>query len=67
MASSVVGTVRLIGQVLSVAIVTLILSRTGSAAADPAEVLMNNIQFAFIVFTVLCLIGIFPSMVRIRK
>jgi EmrB/QacA subfamily drug resistance transporter len=67
MASSVVGTVRLIGQVLSVAIVTLILSRIGSAAADPAEVLMNNIQFAFIVFTVLCLIGIFPSMVRIRK
>ncbi len=60
-ASSIVGTVRLIGQVFSVAIVTLILSRT---AAGREDVLLHNIQLAFLIFTILCVLGIFPSFAR---
>ena len=61
-ASSVVSTVRLIGQVLSVAIITLILSQSG--AATTSTWLAQHIQQAFIVFTVLCAIGIIPSAAR---
>lgn len=61
-ASSVVSTVRLIGQVLSVAIITLILSQSGAAAAS--DWLAHHIQQAFIVFTILCAIGIIPSAAR---
>ena len=61
-ASSVVSTVRLIGQVLSVAIITLILSQSGTAATSTW--LAQHIQQAFIVFTVLCAIGIIPSAAR---
>ncbi|MGE1063202.1 MFS transporter [Megasphaera paucivorans] len=63
-ASSVLGTVRLIGQVFSVAIVTLVLSRTSTENVMGNELLMENIRFAFFVFTILCVIGIFPSMKR---
>lgn len=62
MASSIVGTVRLIGQVLSTAIVTLILSQTTNST-----LLLPHIQFAFIIFTILCLIGIVPSLIRNKK
>lgn len=61
-ASSVVSTVRLIGQVLSVAIITLILSQSGAAATSAW--LAQHIQQAFIVFTILCAIGIIPSAAR---
>lgn len=61
-ASSVVSTVRLIGQVLSVAIITLILSQSGASAAS--DWLAQHIQQAFIVFTILCSIGIVPSAAR---
>lgn len=61
-ASSVVSTVRLIGQVLSVAIITLILSQSGTAVN--ADWLADHIQEAFIVFTILCAIGIVPSAAR---
>lgn len=61
-ASSVVSTVRLIGQVLSVAIITLILSQSGASAAS--DWLAQHIQQAFIVFTILCAIGIVPSAAR---
>ncbi|MDD6861181.1 MAG: MFS transporter, partial [Megasphaera elsdenii] len=61
-ASSVVSTVRLIGQVLSVAIITLILSQSGTAGN--ADWLIDHIQEAFIVFTILCAIGIVPSAAR---
>lgn len=63
-ASSVLGTVRLIGQVFSVAIVTLVLSRAGTENVMGNELLMENIRFAFFVFTILCVIGIFPFMKR---
>lgn len=61
MASSMIGTVRLIGQVLSIAIVTLVMSRTGMMGE---AMLIDNIQAAFIIFTILCAAGILPSMVR---
>ena len=60
-ASSVVGTVRLIGQVLSVAIITLILSQSQNSTAPW---LTAHIQLAFLIFTVLCAIGIIPSAIR---
>lgn len=62
MASSIVGTVRLIGQVFSISIVTLMLSQTGEQ-----RTLLQSIQSAFIVFTILCLIGIIPSLIRNKK
>ena len=64
MASSMIGTVRLVGQVLSVAIVTLVMSRTGEGGE---AMLTDNIQLAFIIFTILCIVGILPSMVRSKK
>ena len=63
LASSLLGTVRLVGQVLSCAIVTLLLSlRFGGLAPDAA--LLFRIQLSFAVFAVLCLIGIVPSLAR---
>lgn len=66
MASSVISTVRLLGQVLSMAIVASILSRTGSTNASSLEptVLLVNIQYALLVFMVFCIIGIVPSVIR---
>lgn len=66
MASSVISTVRLLGQVLSMAIVASILSRTGSTNASSLEptVLLANIQYALLVFMVFCIIGIVPSVIR---
>lgn len=60
-ASSVVGTVRLIGQVLSVAIITLILSQNQNGTVSW---LTAHIQLAFLIFTILCAIGIIPSAIR---
>lgn len=66
-ASSVIGTVRLLGQVLSMAIVASILSRTSSAGeVGSSAALLENIQIAFVVFAVFCAIGIVPSMIRNR-
>lgn len=63
-ASSIVGTVRLIGQVFSTATVTLILSRTDGGSSN---MLLHNIQLAFIVFTFVCLMGIVPSLIRNKQ
>lgn len=71
MASSVISTVRLLGQVLSMSIVASILARnTGAAGAAIANVdkavLLDNIQYSLIVFMAFCVIGIIPSMIRNR-
>lgn len=47
---------------MSVAIITLILSQSGTAVN--ADWLADHIQEAFIVFTILCAIGIVPSAAR---
>lgn len=62
LASSVIGTVRLLGQVFSMAVVASILSRP---EVGPAQaVLLHNIQYALWVFLALCVIGIVPSVIR---
>lgn len=66
-ASSVIGTVRLFGQVFSMAVVASILSRAvDGAVPGSAELLLSNIQYAFVVFTVFCVVGVIPSMIRNR-
>ena len=69
MASSVISTVRLLGQVLSMAIVASILARnTGAAGTAIANVdkavLLANIQYSLMVFMAFCVVGIIPSMIR---
>lgn len=66
-ASSILGTMRLVGQALSMSIVTLLVAifvgRVSLNSADPASIL-NTLQTAFIIFTILCLLGIAASMAR---
>ncbi|MBD8975859.1 MAG: MFS transporter [Veillonella magna] len=64
LASSVIGTVRLTGQVLSMAIVASILSRPVVGLVDSTAMLLYNIQHAFMVFAVICFLGIIPSWIR---
>jgi hypothetical protein len=62
-----VGTVRLIGQMLSMSIAILIFTLViGRVQIDPAvyEQLLKSIRIAFGVFALLCFGGIFASMVR---
>ena len=63
LATSMIGTVRLVGQVISVAIVTMVLSLDWNWLPQ-LEGLVRNIEISFIVFTLLCLIGILPSVAR---
>ena len=56
------GTVRLVGQVLSCAIVTLLLSLRWDAPAEAS--LLHSIELSFVVFAVLCVLGIVPSLAR---
>ena len=62
LASSMLGTVRLVGQVLSCAIVTLLLSLRWDAPAEAS--LLHSIELSFVVFAVLCVLGIVPSLAR---
>ncbi|MBP2654797.1 MAG: major facilitator superfamily 1 [Firmicutes bacterium] len=61
-AASALGTMRLIGQALSMAIVTLLLS--GNAGMSSDGQLVQDFHLAFIIFTIICGIGVFPSLVR---
>jgi MFS family permease len=66
-ASSTSGTMRLIGQAVSVAIATLIIDLyVGSAQLTPAvaEQLQKSANVAFIVFAVTCVGGVFASLAR---
>ena len=66
-ASGAVATMRLIGQMLSIAIATLIFSFTiGKAQISPdnyADFLIS-VNLAFTVFSLMCLVGIFFSYTR---
>jgi len=66
MASSVISTVRLLGQVLSMAVVASILSRPAEGTTEilGADLLLQNIQYALLVFMFFCLVGVIPSMIR---
>ncbi|MGE5423176.1 MAG: MFS transporter [Ignavibacteriales bacterium] len=66
-ASSMVGTMRLVGQALSMAIVSFIFAHyLGDAKITPAVApqLLTSAKTAFMVFTGLCLLGVFSSAVR---
>lgn len=63
LATSMLGTVRLVGQVISVAIVTMVLSLEWSGLLEMEE-LVRNIEISFVIFIVLCIIGILPSVAR---
>lgn len=66
-ASSALGTMRLTGQAVSMAIVTLIIAFfVGNVKLGPeySELLIRSSRTAFIVFTVLCFAGIFASLAR---
>ncbi|SHF51126.1 MFS transporter [Desulforamulus putei] len=69
-ASSTLGTMRLTGQAVSMAIVTLLLALyVGNVKLSqaPADLLVKGTKTAFIVFTILCFTGIFASLARGKK
>ncbi|MGQ9817250.1 MAG: MFS transporter [bacterium] len=70
-ASSTLATMRLLGQMSSMGMVMLIFSLTlGRIKITPEfyTVFLNAMKISFIVFTILCIIGIFASLKRrIRK
>jgi EmrB/QacA subfamily drug resistance transporter len=66
-ASATVSTMRLIGQTMSMGAVILIFSLyIGRVQIMPEQypALILSIQIAFVIFTVLCFVGIFASLVR---
>jgi MFS family permease len=68
-ASGTVGTMRLLGQMLSMGVVTLILAlRLGRVQIGPGnyDQLIHSMRIAFIVFAALCFAGIFASLARGR-
>ncbi len=66
LAASMLSTVRLVGQVVSIAIVTLLLSIDWSWLAE-TDSIVRNIELSFLVFTVLSVIGIIPSLSRKKQ
>jgi EmrB/QacA subfamily drug resistance transporter len=66
-ASSTTGTMRLIGQAISIAMASLIIDMyVGSAQLTPAvaDLLQKSVNVAFIVFAVTCFGGTFASLAR---
>ncbi len=66
-ASATIGTMRLIGQMLSMGIAMLVISIfVGKVQIAPQNhiQLMTSIRVSFVIFVVLCIIGIFASLAR---
>jgi EmrB/QacA subfamily drug resistance transporter len=66
-ASGMLGTMRNVGQTFSMAIALMLLALfMGQAKIDPASYpqLMSAMQSAFIIFSILCIAGIFASLAR---
>lgn len=70
-ASSVIGNMRLLGQSISMAIVSLITSalmyNLTVRSEGYVDKLMSSLKTSFMIFTVLCILGVFVSMVRGRS
>jgi hypothetical protein len=66
MASSVLSTMRVIGQSLSMGITTLILSfyMKNTGLSGNSSMLIKSIKTAFIIFFIMSFVGIFFSMMR---
>ena len=66
-ASSILGTMRLVGQAVSMSIVTLLISvfigQVPLTQANPVS-LLACMRTSFIIFTTLCILGIFASLAR---
>jgi EmrB/QacA subfamily drug resistance transporter len=68
-ASGTVGTMRLLGQMLSMGIATLIFALLIGRAritVDNYPVFINSAKLAFVIFSAMCFIGIFLSLARGR-
>ena len=68
-ASGTLGTMRLIGQTLSMAIAMLILTLyLGRVQITPEQypLFLEGVKTVFMVFSVLCFLGVFASLVRGR-
>jgi hypothetical protein len=66
-ASGAMGTMRLVGQMFSMGIAMLLFSLfIGREPLTPenAEGILQSMQFAFILFSGLCFLGIFASLAR---
>ncbi|MEN6390111.1 MAG: MFS transporter [Syntrophomonas sp.] len=66
-ASSTLGTMRLVGQASSMAIVTMVIAiYIGHASFDAsnAPAVLSSMHTSFRVFTVLCILGVFASLAR---
>lgn len=66
-ASASVGTMRLIGQVLSLGIATMFIAVYAGGtemSSDLVPEFMKAFQPAFIAFSILCLVGVFASLTR---
>jgi MFS family permease len=69
-ASGVVGTMRMIGQMLSMGIAMMLLSLyLGKQAINPSNYsgFITGMRTGFIIFSVLCIAGIFASLARNGK
>ncbi|MFN8241357.1 MAG: MFS transporter [Bacteroidales bacterium] len=70
-ASGVVGTMRMVGQMLSMGIAMMLLSVYigGKEAINPSTYpgLLSAIKTGFLIFSALCILGIFASLARNRK
>ncbi|MCJ7449774.1 MAG: MFS transporter [Bacteroidales bacterium] len=69
-ASGVVGTMRMVGQMLSMGIAMMLLALyMGKGAITPATfpVFITVMRTGFVIFSVLCILGIFASLARNKK
>jgi len=70
LASATTSTMRLMGQSFSMGIVMMIISIVVGKIQLSAEVhtqLMNSIHITFIVFAILCAVGVYFSMIRNKR
>lgn len=66
-ASATVSTMRLIGQTMSIGIATLVFAfLLGRVQITPDQYgsLLSSIQISFVIFTIICLVGIYASWKR---
>lgn len=67
LASSILGTMRLTGQAISMGITTLVFAlHVGKMKVSAAnlDLFLYSIRFAFVIFTVFCVVGVFASLAR---
>ena len=69
-ASGIVGTMRLFGQMLSMGIATMIFAVViGKVEITPEyyPAFITSVHYAFILFTGLCIVGIYASLIRTER